>query len=115
MNTRAKKTAKLEKRVKIKLAGYQNIAQNLKKALNEVRTEMDVCVRERNTFILLKEREAAAINKRLSKLTEEVDQQVKRESELQAVYGKLLHDKWEIDQSFLRESATIAAQPVSYQ
>ncbi|VDD88616.1 unnamed protein product [Enterobius vermicularis] len=114
MTTRAKKTAKIEKRLKIKLAGYQNIAQNLKKAINEVRTEIDACVREKNTFTLLEQREAVSINKRLSKLTEEVEQQEKREGELQGLYGKLLQDKWEIDQVFVRESATIAAQPVTY-
>lgn len=115
MTARAKKTAKIEKRLKIKLAGYQNIAQNVKKALNEVRTEIDACIREKNTFILLEQHEAVSINKRLSKLTEEVEQQTKREAELQSLYGKLMQEKWEIDQVFVRESATIAVQPVAYQ
>ena len=55
---------------------FQNIAQNVKKVLNEVRAEIDTSVREKETFSLLEQHEGRSINKRLSKLTEEVELQV---------------------------------------
>uniref|UniRef100_F1KY12 Cell division cycle 5-related protein n=1 Tax=Ascaris suum TaxID=6253 RepID=F1KY12_ASCSU len=114
MNGRAKKTAKLEKRLKVKLAGYQSIEVHLRKRIEEVRTELEACERERNTFLRLTEHEALAANKRLGKLNEEVVAQEKREKELQARYGQLMREKVEIDDALIRNDATITVRPVQY-
>ncbi|MFH4975092.1 hypothetical protein AB6A40_001801 [Gnathostoma spinigerum] len=114
MVKRAKKTSKMEKRLKIKLAGYHSIAQNLRKRIEEVRNEADACLREKNTFELLEQMESRSIEKRLSKLTEEVTQQEAREADLQIQYAELLQEKWKIEQNILREQATFVAQPITY-
>uniref|UniRef100_A0A915PGV6 Cell division cycle 5-like protein n=1 Tax=Setaria digitata TaxID=48799 RepID=A0A915PGV6_9BILA len=115
MNIRAKKTAKMEKKLKVKLAGYQSIGQHLIKLIEEVRAELEACKREKATFELLEENEKKAIRKRLNKLTEEVTQQEKREKELQKRYDELMQEKWNIGQALVRMDATITAQPVTYQ
>ncbi|VDN03443.1 unnamed protein product [Thelazia callipaeda] len=115
MVTRAKKTSKLEKKLKVKLAGYQSIAQHLIKLIDEVRAELEACKREKATFELLEKNEEKAISKRLNKLTEEVTQQEKREKELQKRYDDLMQEKWNIGQALVRMDATIVAQPVPYQ
>ncbi|CAG9537006.1 unnamed protein product [Cercopithifilaria johnstoni] len=115
MNTRAKKTAKMEKKLKVKLAGYQSIGQHLMKLIEEVRAELEACKREKATFELLEKNEEKAIKKRLNKLMEEVTQQEKREKELQKHYDELMQEKWNIGQALVRMDATITAQPIAYQ
>ncbi|VDN60652.1 unnamed protein product [Dracunculus medinensis] len=80
MNIRAKKTAKMEKRLKIRLAGYQSIAQNLLKKIEEAQSEIEACSREKATFELLEMHENISIHKRLSKLVDEVRSQVQNRS-----------------------------------
>ncbi|VDN42260.1 unnamed protein product [Gongylonema pulchrum] len=122
MNTRAKKTAKMEKKLKVKLAGYQlkvalfqSIGQHIAKLIEETRAELEACKREKATFELLEKNEEKAVRKRLNKLIEEVSLQEKRESELQKRYDALMQEKWNIGQALVRMDATIIAQPVVYQ
>ncbi|VDM63862.1 unnamed protein product [Angiostrongylus costaricensis] len=89
MNARAKKTGKLEKKLKIKLGGYQAIHTNLASKLAEVRNELEMAIIEKETFRRLAEHETKSINKRVSRLQNEVRQQEMREKELQKVHGKL--------------------------
>ncbi|VDK46569.1 unnamed protein product [Anisakis simplex] len=115
MNGRAKKTAKLEKRLKVKLAGYQSIEMHLRKRIDEIRTELEACEREMRTFQKLAEHEELAANKRLDKLNQEVIAQEKREKDLQTRYGELVRDKVDISEKLVRKDATVSAQPVPYQ
>uniref|UniRef100_A0A158P6V8 Cell division cycle 5-like protein n=1 Tax=Angiostrongylus cantonensis TaxID=6313 RepID=A0A158P6V8_ANGCA len=89
MNARAKKTSKLEKKLKIKLGGYQAIHTNLASKLAEVKNELEMAIIEKETFRRLAEHETKSINKRVSRLQNEVRQQEMREKELQKVHGKL--------------------------
>ncbi|VDL73180.1 unnamed protein product [Nippostrongylus brasiliensis] len=89
MNARAKKTGKLEKKLKIKLGGYQAIHTNLATKFAEVRSELEMAAIERETFRRLAEHEVKSINKRVSRLQKEVLQQEARERELQKVHAKL--------------------------
>ncbi|KAK6731884.1 hypothetical protein RB195_008001 [Necator americanus] len=114
MNARAKRTGKLEKKLKIKLGGYQAIHTNLASKLAEVRNEVEMAAIERETFRRLSEHEAKSINKRVSRLQEEVRQQEKRERELQEVHGKLKDQHWKLEQLELRSQATVGAEPVAY-
>ncbi|KHJ95777.1 hypothetical protein OESDEN_04276, partial [Oesophagostomum dentatum] len=114
MNARAKKTGKLEKKLKIKLGGYQAIHTNLASKLAEVRTELEMAEIEKETFRRLSEHEAKSINKRVSRLQEEVRQQEERERELQEVHGKLKDQHWKLEQLELRSQATVGAEPVAY-
>nr|CDJ93627.1 Myb domain containing protein [Haemonchus contortus] len=115
MNARAKKTAKLEKKLKIKLGGYQAIHTNLAAKLAEVRNELEMAAIEKETFRRLSEHEMKSINKRVSRLQQEVRQQEARERELQKVYGKLKDQHWKLEQYELRNQATVQAEPVTYQ
>ncbi|KAK6015705.1 hypothetical protein OSTOST_18842 [Ostertagia ostertagi] len=115
MNARAKKTAKLEKKLKIKLGGYQAIHTNLASKLAEVRNELEMAAIEKETFRRLAEHEMKSINKRVSRLQEEVRQQEARERELQKAHGKLKDQHWKLEQYELRSQATVQAEPVTYQ
>ncbi|CAI4226521.1 unnamed protein product [Auanema sp. JU1783] len=114
MNTRAKRTAKLEKKLKVKLGGYMSIAQNLTQKLNETLNEIDMAVIEKETFSRLAAHEAKAINKRLNKLSEEVTKQEERESELQKEFSDLKNKEWIIQQAEARSQATTISDPVAY-
>ncbi|KAJ1361688.1 hypothetical protein KIN20_020995 [Parelaphostrongylus tenuis] len=114
MNARAKKTGKLEKRLKIKLGGYQAIHTNLASKLAEVRNELEMAIIEKETFRRLAEHEAKSINKRVSRLQREVRQQEMREKELQIVHGKLKDQHWKLEQYELRNQATVGAEAVTY-
>ncbi|KJH40688.1 hypothetical protein DICVIV_13352 [Dictyocaulus viviparus] len=114
MNARAKKTGKLEKRLKIKLGGYQAIYTNLASKLAEVRNELEMAIIEKETFRRLSEHEMKSINKRVSRLQKEVRQQEMREKELQKVHGKLKDQHWKLEQYELRSQATVAAEAVTY-
>ncbi|MCP9259961.1 Cell division cycle 5-like protein [Dirofilaria immitis] len=134
----------MEKKLKVKLAGYQSIGQHLIKLIEEVGAELEACKREKATFELLEKNEEKAIRKRLNKLVEEVTQQLlriihvennnsflwdfledadhsaigckeKREKELQKRYDELMQEKWNIGQALVRMDATITAQPIAYQ
>ncbi|VDP02898.1 unnamed protein product [Heligmosomoides polygyrus] len=160
MNARAKKTAKLEKKLKIKLGGYQvcsrtsdepgreearrsstgwflraslqrlcarwstnyrsvggvqAIHANLAAKFGEVRNELEMAAIEKETFRRLAEHEMKSINKRVSRLQEEVRQQEARERELQKAHGKLKDQRWKLEQYEIRSQATVGAEPVQYQ
>ncbi|WKX89349.1 hypothetical protein Q1695_008750 [Nippostrongylus brasiliensis] len=115
MNARAKKTGKLEKKLKIKLGGYQAIHTNLATKFAEVRNELEMAAIERETFRRLAEHEVKSINKRVSRLQKEVLQQEARERELQKAHAKLKDQRWKLEQYELRNQATVGAEPVPYQ
>lgn len=114
MNARAKKTSKLEKKLKIKLGGYQAIHTNLASKLAEVKNELEMAIIEKETFRRLAEHETKSINKRVSRLQNEVRQQEMREKELQKVHGKLKDQHWKLEQYELRNQATVGAEAVTY-
>ncbi|CAI5438915.1 unnamed protein product [Caenorhabditis angaria] len=114
MNSRAKKAAKVEKRLRVKLGGYQVIHDKLSKKYQEVANDVEMAKIERNTFLRLAEHEKKAINKRVGRLQQEVSTQEKRESELQKTYSKLSDQHWKISQIEIRDSASTTGQPVSY-
>ncbi|VDN24766.1 unnamed protein product, partial [Cylicostephanus goldi] len=109
-------------------AQFQAIHTNLASKLAEVRTELEMAEIEKETFRRLSEHEAKSINKRVSRLQEEVRQQEARERELQEVHGKLKErdgfyflvdlvvpdQHWKLEQLELRNKATVGAEPVQY-
>ncbi|KHN73723.1 hypothetical protein Tcan_17703 [Toxocara canis] len=66
---------------------------HLRKRIDEVRTELEACEREKNTFARLAEHEALAANKRLDKLNQEVIAQIR--------YAKLLREKMGISKMLI--------------
>ncbi|XP_005097398.1 cell division cycle 5-like protein [Aplysia californica] len=93
MTKDAKNAAKLEKKLKILLGGYQSRAQGLVKQLQEVTEQMEHTSVELSTFEHLRQHEIGAIPKRLESLTEDVQRQTERERELQKRFGELQHRK----------------------
>ncbi|KAK6047725.1 hypothetical protein COOONC_14769 [Cooperia oncophora] len=94
---------------------FQAIHTNLASKLAEVRNELDMAAIEKETFRRLAEHEMKSINKRVSRLKEEVRQQEARERELQKTYGKLKDQRWKLEQYEIRSQATVQAEPVTYQ
>ncbi|CAD6189739.1 unnamed protein product [Caenorhabditis auriculariae] len=114
MNARAKKTAKIEKKLRVKLGGYQTIHANLSKKFSEVERDLELSKIERETFRRLAEHEQKAIRKRVSRLQEEVKKQEEREKELQKLYSTLSDQQWKLSQIEVREMATSGEAPVKY-
>uniref|UniRef100_A0A1I7W7P1 Uncharacterized protein n=1 Tax=Heterorhabditis bacteriophora TaxID=37862 RepID=A0A1I7W7P1_HETBA len=122
MNARAKKTAKIEKKLKVKLGGYQSLAivwqlltagvfmvmveiaihSNLASKLADVRNEIDMATIEKETFRRLAEHEAKSIAKRVLRLREE------------KIYSELKEQQWKLEQVEVRRQATVAVEPVAY-
>uniref|UniRef100_A0A0B6ZFC9 Uncharacterized protein n=1 Tax=Arion vulgaris TaxID=1028688 RepID=A0A0B6ZFC9_9EUPU len=89
----AKTAAKLEKKLRILLGGYQSRAQGLIKQLQELTEQNENTSVELSTFQHLRQHEMGAIPKRLESLTEDVQRQTERERELQKRFGELQHQK----------------------
>jgi len=111
MARQAKKSAKLEKKMKVKLAGYQSIAQNLQSQLDNVRSQCDVTAMEVDTFEGLADHERQAAPRRIAALSEAVRQQEIRERGLQECYAELASERVDLMQIHVREQATISAAP----
>uniref|UniRef100_A0A914EMJ3 Flagellar FliJ protein n=1 Tax=Acrobeloides nanus TaxID=290746 RepID=A0A914EMJ3_9BILA len=114
MTQNSKKTGKLEKKVKIKLGGYQAITANLLTKIEQVRNEKNTHLIELDTFSKLEQHENVSIQHRFQKLVNEVKSQEDREKELQKHYAELAHRKWELEEMANRVDATISAEPVNY-
>ncbi|XP_049591101.1 cell division cycle 5-like protein [Syngnathus scovelli] len=90
MTAEARKAAKLEKKLKILLGGFQSRALGLLKQHNELWEQVEQAAVELETFSQLKKQEDTAIPKRLEMLREDVERQMERERELQQRYGELV-------------------------
>lgn len=93
MTKDAKQAAKLEKKLKIILGGYQSRAQGLIKQMTDLSDQLEQTYLERNTFDNLRHHEIGAIPKRMESLKEDVQRQMERERELQKRYSELQHKR----------------------
>uniref|UniRef100_A0A8C4HF86 Cell division cycle 5-like protein n=1 Tax=Dicentrarchus labrax TaxID=13489 RepID=A0A8C4HF86_DICLA len=93
MTAEARKAAKLEKKLKILLGGFQSRALGLLKQHNELWEQVEQSATELQTFNQLKKQEDTAIPRRQEALREDVERQMERERELQQRYGELLMER----------------------
>ncbi|KAI5102492.1 cell division cycle 5-like protein [Silurus meridionalis] len=93
MTTEAKRAAKMEKKMKILLGGYQSRAMGLIKQLSDLWDQVEQAHMELHTFQELKKQEDLAIPRRKEALREDVQRQQDREKELQQRFGDLLLEK----------------------
>ncbi|KAK0064476.1 cell division cycle 5-like protein [Biomphalaria pfeifferi] len=93
MTKDAKVAAKLEKKLKILLGGYQSRAQGLVKQIQDLTEQIESTRIELGTFEHLRQHEMGAIPKRLESLTEDVQRQTDRERELQKRFSQLQHQR----------------------
>ncbi|XP_077437336.1 cell division cycle 5-like protein [Vanacampus margaritifer] len=93
MTAEARKAAKLEKKLKILLGGFQSRALGLLKQHNELWEQVEQAATELETFSQLKKQEDMAIPRRLEALREDVERQMDRERELQQRYGELVTER----------------------
>ncbi|GFR13319.1 cell division cycle 5-like protein [Trichonephila clavata] len=105
MTKEAKRAAKIEKKLRILLGGYQSRNQALIKQHQDLVEQVEQTHLELNTFKTLQELESLAITKRVESLTEDVSRQVERESMLQKKYEDLLFKKTKLEAEI--EAATI--------
>ena len=68
MTKEAKKAAKIEKKLRILLGGYQTRAQQLVKQTNDLVEQVEQTTLELQTFTILKDHEELAIHKRIQVL-----------------------------------------------
>ncbi|KAK0426372.1 hypothetical protein QR680_009674 [Steinernema hermaphroditum] len=85
----ARKTAKMEKQLKVKLGEYTNIANGLTKKLTDLQSERTSLSMELDTFKNLAVHANKSIAKRVHKLTLDIEKQHERERKLQKKYGAL--------------------------
>ncbi|XP_006882194.1 PREDICTED: cell division cycle 5-like protein [Elephantulus edwardii] len=100
MTTEAKRAAKMEKKMKILLGGYQSRAMGLMKQWNDLWDQIEQAYLELRTFEELKKHEDSAIPRRLECLKEDVQRQQDREKELQNRYADLLLEKENLKSKF---------------
>ncbi|XP_057704716.1 cell division cycle 5-like protein [Corythoichthys intestinalis] len=93
MTAEARKAAKMEKKLKILLGGFQSRALGLLKQHNELWEQVEQAATELETFTQLKKQEDLAIPRRLEALREDVGRQMDRERELQQRYGELVTER----------------------
>ncbi|KAE8605364.1 hypothetical protein XENTR_v10015082 [Xenopus tropicalis] len=93
MTAEAKRAAKMEKKLKILLGGYQSRAMGLIKQLNEIWDQYEQANLELGTFEELKTHEDIAIPRRIECLKEDVQRQEERERELQQRFAELMLEK----------------------
>lgn len=100
MTTEAKRAAKMEKKMKILLGGYQSRSMGLLKQLSELWDQVEQTHTELHTFEELKKQEDLAIPRRLEALREDVQRQQDREKELQQRFADLILEKQTLSQKF---------------
>lgn len=98
MTTEAKRAAKMEKKMKILLGGYQSRSMGLLKQLSELWDQVEQAHVELHTFQELKKQEDFAIPRRQEALREDVQRQQDREKELQQRFADLLLEKQMLSQ-----------------
>ncbi|CAH8647209.1 unnamed protein product [Dicrocoelium dendriticum] len=90
MAEEAKRAAKVEKKLRVLLGGYQSRAQTLMKAIQESVDQIEQSQMELTTYERLHEQESGAIVRRLETLEMDVQRQQKRNADLQREYGRLI-------------------------
>ncbi|KAI1895903.1 hypothetical protein AGOR_G00111550 [Albula goreensis] len=93
MTAEAKRAAKMEKKMKVLLGGYQSRAMGLVKQLSDLWDQVEQAQVELRTFEELKKQEDTAIPRRKEALREDVQRQQEREKELQQRFADLLLEK----------------------
>ncbi|XP_062863914.1 cell division cycle 5-like protein [Trichomycterus rosablanca] len=93
MTMEAKRAAKMEKKMKILLGGYQSRSMGLIKQLSDLWDQVEQANMELHTFDELKKQEDLAIPRRQEALREDVQRQQDREKELQQRFADLLLEK----------------------
>ncbi|KAG0411959.1 hypothetical protein HPB47_010910 [Ixodes persulcatus] len=101
MTREAKKAAKVEKKLRVLLGGYQSRGQALIKQIQELAEQIEQTHLELKTFQALQEHESLAIPKRVEALTEDVNRQVEREKALQKRYNDLLQQKELVEEALV--------------
>jgi len=101
MALEAKRAAKLEKKLKTLLGGYQSRGQALHKALNDIYDQIDQIQVEAKTFDVLRQNEIQAIPKRTQSFTDDVYRQEERERILQRRYQDLMEERSDLLQQEL--------------
>ena len=89
MAKEGRKAAKLEKKLKLLIGGYQSRGNALVKQLNELHDSLEQSSVELNTFTNLRDQELQAIPKRVETRKEEVTRLLERENSLQLRYSNL--------------------------
>ncbi|KAJ8674870.1 hypothetical protein QAD02_010656 [Eretmocerus hayati] len=89
MTGEAKRAAKMEKKLKVILGGYQNRAQVLVKQFTDLTEQIEQAQLELSTFTFLQKQEEIALPRRLDSLMEDVERQKEREHALQYRYAQL--------------------------
>ncbi|XKL60760.1 hypothetical protein PGB90_007817 [Kerria lacca] len=100
MTREAKKAAKLERKLKIHLGGYQSKAQLLTKQFNDLQDQIEKACIELSTFKHLQKQEEMAIPRRIQALEDDVRRQMERESQLQKQYSELRQQLQEMDEGW---------------
>lgn len=93
MTEDAKRAAKVEKKLKVLLGGYQTRAVGLTKQINDLYEQVEQAHMEKETFSSLREHELRAIPKRVEALRDDVRRQTDRENQLQTRYSNLLYER----------------------
>ena len=96
MTKEAKKAAKIEKKLKIILGGYQAKSLAITKQIEDINDQLDQVYVEDITYSRLRQMEQEIIPHRLGKLQEHVQRQTEREAHLQERYKQLLETKRQI-------------------
>ena len=89
----AKKAARIEKKLKVLMGGYQSRAIALNKQIQDLHDQLIQCRIECETFNMLRKQETHAIPRRLQALEEDVTRQTDREKGLQHFYSDLLYER----------------------
>ncbi|KAG5454877.1 CDC5 cell division cycle 5-like protein [Clonorchis sinensis] len=114
MADEAKRAAKLEKKLRILLGGYQSRAQTLMKAIQESVDQIEQSQMELVTYERLHEQERGAIVRRSEILESDVDRQQKRGVELQREYARLIRMREDREADlFLAQNADLTSLPDS--
>ncbi|XP_071957167.1 cell division cycle 5-like protein [Antedon mediterranea] len=93
MTKEAKRAAKLEKKLKVLLGGYQSRALGLIKQFGDVWDSVEQTTIELKTFEDLEKNENTAIPRRLESLKEDTQRQTEREKELQKKYADFTYER----------------------
>ncbi|KAB7503370.1 Cell division cycle 5-like protein [Armadillidium nasatum] len=100
MAKQAKRAAKLEKKLKTLLGGYQARSATLTSSLQDTYNQLETARLELSTFTFLKELETVAIPRRLATISEDVNRQTEREKELQTRYDELQRELEELKEKY---------------
>jgi len=93
MTEDAKKAAKVEKKLKILLGGYQTRAVGLAKKLSDICEQVEHTHVEAETFKTLRDQETSSMPRRIAAIQEDVQRQTEREKALQAKFSDLTYEK----------------------